>query len=280
MGTFVKCDTCASQTDLSVNFISQMKILQVRLRMFEQANNLSKFKNPFNNVNLSLVVILLAFTCLHISVQGIALPRGLLFPYISMGLEVPSMMASFVYTNPEARAHMRRRWNGLSLREDHRGRWWIAILCCLDDRWSGMQWRRREIRKLTTGSSPSAEKPQHVLVIVSVSWWWQYSFVVVETKKSCRNLQRMIMNLLWIFRWRQRSCQRLWSHVGGSWNWGWHWWPDQGEYHSMLFGKAMRQDMKYKFSAFNTQWHLRCDNPRLIMWFKFTRSPEMEVKAL
>ena len=96
--------------------------MQVRLRMFEQANNLSKFKNPFNNVNLSLVVILLAFTCLHISVQGIALPRGLLFPYISMGLEVPSMMASFVYTNPEARAHMRRRWNGLSLREDHRGR--------------------------------------------------------------------------------------------------------------------------------------------------------------
>ena len=169
MGSFVKCDTCASQTDLSVNFISQMKILQVRLRMFEQANNLSKFKNPFNNVNLSLVVILLAFTCLHISVQGIALPRGLLFPYISMGLEVPSMMASFVYTNPEARAHMRRRWNGLSLREDHRGRWWITILCCLDDRWSGMQWSRREIRKLTTGSSPSAEKPQHVLVIVSVS---------------------------------------------------------------------------------------------------------------
>ena len=53
--------------------------------------------------------------------QGIALPRGLIFPYISMGLEVPSMMASFVYTNPDARAHIRRRWEGLYLREDHRG---------------------------------------------------------------------------------------------------------------------------------------------------------------
>ena len=90
--------------------------------MFEQGSNLSKFKNPFNNVNLSLVVILLTFTFLHISVQGIALPRGLIFPYVSMGLEVPTIMASFVYTNPDAKAHMRRRWKGLSFREDHRGR--------------------------------------------------------------------------------------------------------------------------------------------------------------
>ena len=90
--------------------------------MIEQTSNLSRFKNPFNNVNLSLVLILLTFTCLHISVQGIPLPRGLIFPYISMGLEVPTMMASFVYTNPDARAHLRRRWKGLNLREDHRGR--------------------------------------------------------------------------------------------------------------------------------------------------------------
>ena len=90
--------------------------------MVEQESNLSRFKNPFNNVNLSLVFILLTFTFLHISVQSIALPRGLIFPYISMGLEVPSMMASFVYTNPDARAHVRRRWKGLHLREDHRGR--------------------------------------------------------------------------------------------------------------------------------------------------------------
>ena len=90
--------------------------------MIEQTSNLSRFKNPFNNVNLSLVLILLTFTSLHISVQGIALPRGLIFPYISMGLEVPTMMASFVYTNPDARAHLRRRWKGLNLREDHRGR--------------------------------------------------------------------------------------------------------------------------------------------------------------
>ena len=90
--------------------------------MIDQASNLSKFKNPFNNVNLSLVLILLTFTCLHISVQGITLPSGLIFPYVSMGLEVPSMMASFVYTNPDARAHLRRRWKGFSLREDHRGR--------------------------------------------------------------------------------------------------------------------------------------------------------------
>ena len=94
----------------------------MRLRTLEQASNMSKFKNPFNNVNLSLVVILLTFTFLHISVQGIALPSGLIFPYISMGLEVPSIMASFVYTNPDAKAHMRRRWKGLNLREDHRGR--------------------------------------------------------------------------------------------------------------------------------------------------------------
>ena len=90
--------------------------------MVEQGSNLSKFKNPFNNVNLSLVVILLAFTFFHISVQGIALPRGLIFPYNSMGLEVPSIMASFVYTNPDARAHLGRKWKELSLREDHRGR--------------------------------------------------------------------------------------------------------------------------------------------------------------
>ena len=89
--------------------------------MIVQVSNLSKFKNPFNNVNLSLVVILLTFTFLHISVQGIALPRGLIFPYHSMGLEVPSMMASFVYTNPDARAHIRRRWEGLYLRKDYRG---------------------------------------------------------------------------------------------------------------------------------------------------------------
>ena len=90
--------------------------------MVEHESNLSRFKNPFNNVNLSLVVILLTVTMLHISVQGIALPKGLVFPYISMGLEVPSMMASFMYTNPDARAHMRRRWKGLHLREDRRGR--------------------------------------------------------------------------------------------------------------------------------------------------------------
>ena len=90
--------------------------------MAGQVSNLCKFKNPFNNVNPSLVVILLTFTFFHISVQGIALPRGLIFPYSSMGLEVPSMMASFVYTNPDARAHIRRRWKGFNLREDHRGR--------------------------------------------------------------------------------------------------------------------------------------------------------------
>ena len=90
--------------------------------MVEQETNLSRFKNPFNNVNLSLVVILLTVTILHISVQSIALPRGLIFPYSSMGLEVPSMMASFVYTNPDARAHLARRWKGFSFREDHRNR--------------------------------------------------------------------------------------------------------------------------------------------------------------
>ena len=95
--------------------------------MIEPVSNLSKFKNPFNNVNLSLVLILLTFTFLHIVVQGINLPRGLIFPYNSMGLEVPSMMASFVYTNPDARAHMRRRWKGFNLREDERSRRYIKM---------------------------------------------------------------------------------------------------------------------------------------------------------
>ena len=53
--------------------------------MFEQS---SKFKNPFKNVNLSLVVIMLTFAFLHVSVQGINLPRGMIFPFMSMGLEV------------------------------------------------------------------------------------------------------------------------------------------------------------------------------------------------
>ena len=90
--------------------------------MVEQGSNLCKFKNPFHNLNLSLVVIFLTFAFFHILVQEIALPRGLIFPYNSMGLEVPSIMASFVYTNPDARAHLGRKWKELSPREEQRGR--------------------------------------------------------------------------------------------------------------------------------------------------------------
>ena len=61
--------------------------------MFEQS---SKFKNPFKNVNLSLVVIMLTFAFLHVSVQGINLPRGMIFPFMSMGLEVAHRNAIFL----------------------------------------------------------------------------------------------------------------------------------------------------------------------------------------
>ena len=39
------------------------------------------------------------------------------------------MMASFVYTNPEVAVHVRRRWNELSFREDHRRRSWKSSSC-------------------------------------------------------------------------------------------------------------------------------------------------------
>ena len=66
---------------------------KVRRKMFEQS---SKFKNPFKNVNLSLVVIMLTFAFLHVSVQGINLPRGMIFPFMSMGLEVAHRNAIFL----------------------------------------------------------------------------------------------------------------------------------------------------------------------------------------
>ena len=78
--------------------------------------------------------------------------------------QVPSMMASFVYTNPDVAVHVRRRWNELSFRKDHRRRSWKSSSCWrqkCDAHWSGMRWSRRPgRRRWTTGSFRSAGRPR------------------------------------------------------------------------------------------------------------------------
>ena len=52
--------------------------------------------------------------------------------------QVPSMMASFVYTNPDVAVHVRRRWNELSFRKDHRRRSWKSSSCWRSKKWCSL----------------------------------------------------------------------------------------------------------------------------------------------
>ena len=84
-------------------------VLVVRVKVVQHTASTARFTNPFKNLNLSIVVIMVAFTGLHVLAINFQLVRGLVFPYFSLGLEMPAMMATFLLTSTEARAFVTRR---------------------------------------------------------------------------------------------------------------------------------------------------------------------------
>ena len=69
-----------------------------------------KFKNPLRNINLIIATVILFSTLLHTLAHFVDLPKDLLFPRVPMGFDMVTMLALFLFSSPDMKAHAMRRF--------------------------------------------------------------------------------------------------------------------------------------------------------------------------
>ena len=90
-------------------------IIVVRLKTKPPSTSpASKFKNPFKNLNVIIVAVILVYTLLQVFAWGFWTSSSFLFPRFSLGFPPTLILASFLLANPEARTHALRRVRRLS----------------------------------------------------------------------------------------------------------------------------------------------------------------------